>query len=83
MFANSALLLYSRIAPHRALSLWSLVELFHFFVRLTPAEMTNKVAYEKMEIALRPYDLAPFVPGVMLMLCVLGCLLCFAMIMLC
>jgi hypothetical protein len=48
--------------------------------------MNNKVAYEKMEVALRPYDLAPFVPGVMLMLCVLGCLrdvLCFAMIMLC
>jgi hypothetical protein len=39
--------------------------------------MANKVAYDKVEIGLRPYELAPFVTGVRCVVsdvpCVLNC----------
>jgi hypothetical protein len=58
------------------LSLWSLDVLPYRVIRLSAAEMINKAAYEKVEVALRPYELAPFVPGVPYAMRCLSCAVC-------
>ena len=52
------------VLSHCTLSLYSVGVLSDFVVRLSPGEMANKEVYDKMEVVVRPYELAPFVPGV-------------------